>query len=146
MRGAMHAIARRPTPPVRIRGITVGGGHPVAVQSMTNTDTADAEATAKQVLALFRSGSELVRETVNNDDAARAVPEIRERLDGAGADVPLIGDFHYNGHILLRGHPGCARALDKYRINPGNVGRGKNHGANFETMVRIAVDHGKPVR
>ncbi len=142
----MHARARKPTVPVRIRRATVGGNHPVAVQSMTNTDTADIEATTKQVLELFRAGSELVRITVNHEAAARAVPEIRKRLDDADADVPLIGDFHYNGHLLLRQVPACASALDKYRINPGNVGRGKNHDANFATMVRVAVEYQKAVR
>jgi len=143
---AMHPSVRRRTVAVRVGDVTVGGGHPVVVQSMTNTDTADVEATTAQVLQLHRAGSELVRVTVNHDAAAAAVPEIRRRLDDQGATVPLIGDFHYNGHVLLRAFPACARALAKYRINPGNVGRGKNHDANFETMVKVAIEHGRPVR
>src|SRR5688572_13442791 len=119
--------------------------HPVVVQSMTNTDTADAQATAAQVLALAAAGSQLVRVTVNNEEAAAAVPEILERVRGAGAPTPIVGDFHYNGHLLLAKYPGCAKALDKYRINPGNVG-GKRRDENFRTIVRIAVDNGKPVR
>jgi (E)-4-hydroxy-3-methylbut-2-enyl-diphosphate synthase len=113
---------------------------------MTNTDTADDEATARQVLELFRAGSELVRITVNNHAAAAAVPQIRRRLDAEGAAVPLIGDFHYNGHVLLREHPACAEALDKYRINPGNVGKGASHDRNFATMIAIAREHDRPVR
>ncbi|MCB1808256.1 MAG: flavodoxin-dependent (E)-4-hydroxy-3-methylbut-2-enyl-diphosphate synthase, partial [Candidatus Competibacteraceae bacterium] len=116
--------ARRISTPVRIGPITVGGEHPIVVQSMTNTDTADAVATAVQVAQLARAGSELVRITVNTEEAARAVPEIRERLQRMAIDVPLIGDFHYNGHKLLSRYPACAEVLDKYRINPGNVGRG----------------------
>jgi (E)-4-hydroxy-3-methylbut-2-enyl-diphosphate synthase len=112
---------------------------------MTNTDTADAAATAEQVAALFRAGSQLVRVTVNNDEAAAAVPELRARLDDLGLDVPLVGDFHYNGHLLLTRHPACAAALDKYRINPGNVGT-RHRDANFTQIVQVAVDHGKPVR
>ena len=142
----MFAPPRQNTVPVRIGAVTVGGGHPVVVQSMTNTDTADAAATAAQVKDLFLAGSELVRITVNSQEAAAAVPEIRQRLNDAGLAVPLIGDFHYNGHDLLRKFPRCAEALDKYRINPGNVGKGRNHDANFATMVACAVDHGKPVR
>ena len=139
-------LPRRTTIPVRVRNVTVGGGHPVVVQSMTNTDTADAAGTAQQVLDLFRAGSEIVRITVNNKEAAAAVPEIRARLDDAGADVPLCGDFHYNGHVLLRAFPDCADALDKYRINPGNVGKGPQHDQNFATMIECAKDHQKPVR
>ena len=112
---------------------------------MTNTDTADAAATAAQIAALYEAGSQLVRITVNNDEAARAVPEIRQRLTDVGLDVPLIGDFHYNGHLLLTKYPGCAAALDKYRINPGNVGS-RHRDANFATIVQAAIDHGKPVR
>jgi (E)-4-hydroxy-3-methylbut-2-enyl-diphosphate synthase len=126
--------------------VTVGGGAPVVVQSMTNTDTADAKSTSTQVEELFLAGSELVRITVNTKEAAAAVPEIRARLSDRGLDVPLIGDFHYNGHVLLREYPRCARALDKYRINPGNVGKGANHDKNFTTMVAVAKEHGKPVR
>ncbi len=142
----MFVPARRKTVPVRIRNVTVGGGHPVVVQSMTNTDTADAAATAQQVAELFLAGSELVRITVNSQEAAAAVPEIRKRLDDLGLAVPLIGDFHYNGHVLLRKFEGCARALDKYRINPGNVGKGANHDKNFATMVECAKEFDKPVR
>jgi (E)-4-hydroxy-3-methylbut-2-enyl-diphosphate synthase len=142
----MTTPQRRRTIPVRVRDVTIGGGAPVAVQSMTNTDTADAGATANQVAELWRAGSELVRITVNHAEAASKVDEIRSRLDDMGAPVPLIGDFHYNGHVLLREHPDCARALDKLRINPGNVGRGRRHDENFATMVRIAMEHDKPVR
>jgi (E)-4-hydroxy-3-methylbut-2-enyl-diphosphate synthase len=137
---------RRKTVPVRIRNVVVGGDHPVVVQSMTNTDTADAESTTRQVAELFLAGSELVRITVNNAAAAARVSEIRQRLDDLGHDVPLIGDFHYNGHVLLREFPDCARALDKYRINPGNVGKGANHDRNFATMIEVAKEYGKPVR
>ncbi len=144
--GSMSLPTRKNTIAVRVRGVLVGGGAPVVVQSMTNTDTADAVATAAQVADLFRAGSELVRITVNDKGAAAAVPEIRKRLAGHGLEVPLIGDFHYNGHVLLREFPECARALDKYRINPGNVGKGSRHDANFATMVAVAVEQGKPVR
>jgi (E)-4-hydroxy-3-methylbut-2-enyl-diphosphate synthase len=142
----MFVPTRRPTVPVRIGSVTMGGGQPVVVQSMTNTDTADAVATAAQVAELFRAGSEVVRITVNTQEAAAAVPEIRRRLQGEGLAVPLVGDFHYNGHVLLRKFPACAEALDKYRINPGNVGKGAYHDQNFATMVRCAVDHDRPVR
>ncbi|MGH7717618.1 MAG: flavodoxin-dependent (E)-4-hydroxy-3-methylbut-2-enyl-diphosphate synthase [Gemmatimonadaceae bacterium] len=136
---------RRQTVTARIGGVPLGSGHPVVVQSMTNTDTADAAGTAAQVAELARAGSQLVRVTVNNDEAAAAVPEIVQRLGDAGVTVPLIGDFHYNGHLLLAKYPDCARLLDKYRINPGNVG-GKRRDENFRTIVRIARDNGKPVR
>lgn len=126
--------------------VTVGGDAPVRVQSMTNTDTADAVATAIQVKELAQAGSELVRITVNHDEAAKAVPYIREQLDRMGVSVPLIGDFHYNGHQLLRDHPDCAEALSKYRINPGNVGRGEKGDRQFAQMVDFALHHGKPVR
>ncbi len=129
-----------------VGGVKVGGDAPVAVQSMTNTDTADACATADQVALLAAAGSELVRVTVNTDEAARAVPEIIRRVEDHGARVPVIGDFHYNGHILLTRYPECARALAKYRINPGNVGAGRHHDENFRTMIRIAIDNDKPVR
>jgi (E)-4-hydroxy-3-methylbut-2-enyl-diphosphate synthase len=142
----MFVPQRKTTVPVRVGAATVGGDAPVIVQSMTNTDTADANATAEQVAELFLAGSELVRITVNTQEAAAAVPEIRARLTGRGLAVPLIGDFHYNGHVLLRKFPACASALDKYRINPGNVGKGKNHDANFATMIACAVEHQKPVR
>src|SRR5215831_7715716 len=133
-------MSRRQTITVDIDGVPVGSCHPVVVQSMTNTDTADAAATVAQVRALHEAGSELVRVTVNNDEAARAVPDIVREVD-----VPVIGDFHYNGHILLAKYPACARALAKYRINPGNVGA-KHRDENFATIVKIAIDHGKPVR
>jgi (E)-4-hydroxy-3-methylbut-2-enyl-diphosphate synthase len=128
-----------------VGGVLVGSGHPVVVQSMTNTDTADAASTAGQVVALAQAGSQLVRVTVNNDEAAAAVPEMIQRVADAGVEVPIVGDFHYNGHLLLARHPECARALAKYRINPGNVG-GKRRDDNFRTIVQIAVDNGKPVR
>ncbi|MGH9464523.1 MAG: flavodoxin-dependent (E)-4-hydroxy-3-methylbut-2-enyl-diphosphate synthase [Thermoanaerobaculia bacterium] len=136
----------RETFPVRIGSVTVGGGAPVVVQSMTSTDTADVETTARQCLELAQAGSELVRVTVNVPEAARAVPEIRRRLTDAGCEVPLIGDFHYNGHLLLARFPECAAALAKYRINPGNVGQGTHRDENFTTICRLAVEHGKPVR
>ena len=142
----METPQRRQTVPVRIRQVTVGGGHQVVVQSMTNTDTANAQATAEQVAELYNAGSELVRITVNNQQAAAAVPEIRQRLVDMCLDVPLIGDFHYNGHVLLGKFPECAKALDKYRINPGNVGKGRSHDENFATMIEVARDHDKPVR
>lgn len=136
---------RRPTVTVRVRGVPVGSGSPVVVQSMTNTDTADAAATADQVAALYEAGSQKVRITVNNDEAAQAVPEIRQRLSDRGLDVPIIGDFHYNGHLLLTRYPAAATALDKYRINPGNVGS-RHRDANFTTIVQAAIEHDKPVR
>ena len=137
--------SRRQTATAYVRGVPVGGAHPIVVQSMTNTDTADAAGTADQVAALFEAGSQKVRITVNNDEAAKAVPEIRQRLTDRGLDVPLIGDFHYNGHLLLTKYPACADALDKYRINPGNTGT-KHRDTNFTTIVQVAIDHGKPVR
>jgi (E)-4-hydroxy-3-methylbut-2-enyl-diphosphate synthase len=130
---------------VQIGGVQVGGGAPVVIQSMTNTDTADAVATAAQVAELARAGSELVRITVNHEEAARAVPEIAARLADSGVEVPLVGDFHYNGHQLLTRYPECARTLAKYRINPGNVGT-KHRDANFQAIVQVALDEGKPVR
>jgi (E)-4-hydroxy-3-methylbut-2-enyl-diphosphate synthase len=139
-------VQRRPSVPVRIGPVTVGGEHPVVVQSMTNTDTADAVGTAVQVAQLAKAGSELVRITVNSEEAAAAVPEIRRRLDDMGLSVPLIGDFHFNGHRLLTKHPACAEALAKYRINPGNVGRGKKKDEQFATLIGFARDHAKPVR
>jgi (E)-4-hydroxy-3-methylbut-2-enyl-diphosphate synthase len=137
---------RRKTVPVRVAHVTVGGGAPIVVQSMTNTDTADAAGTADQVKALARAGSELVRITVNTEEAAAAVPAIRERLDRAGVNVPLIGDFHFNGHKLLKGYPDCAAALAKYRINPGNVGRGSKRDPQFAEMIEVACRYQKPVR
>ena len=136
---------RRTTVTARVGHVPVGSGHPVVVQSMTNTDTADPVSTVAQVAALARAGSQIVRVTVNNEDAAAAVPEIAARLADLGVDVPIVGDFHYNGHLLLAKYPATARALAKYRINPGNVG-GKRRDENFRTIVRLAVDHGKPVR
>ena len=137
---------RRTSVQVIIGTVRVGGGAPIVVQSMTNTDTADVVATAAQVVELARAGSELVRITVNTSAAAAAVAPIRERLARAGVDVPLIGDFHFNGHKLLREHPACAAALAKYRINPGNVGRGSKRDPQFAEMIEIACRHGKPVR
>ncbi len=131
---------------VRVGGVQVGGGAPVAVQSMTMTDTADAAATARQVVELWEAGSEMVRVTVNVPEAAAAVPEIKQRMLDAGCTAPLIGDFHYNGHLLLTRHPAMAQALDKYRINPGNVGTGRRRDEQFATICRVAVEHGKPIR
>jgi (E)-4-hydroxy-3-methylbut-2-enyl-diphosphate synthase len=142
----MEIKARKSTVPVRIGGVTMGGGAPIVVQSMTNTDTADVEQTVAQVAALARSGSELVRITVDRAEAADAVPRIRERLDAMGADVPLIGDFHYNGHTLLAEYPDCAAALAKYRINPGNVGFKDKRDKQFSQIIEIALRHDKPVR
>jgi (E)-4-hydroxy-3-methylbut-2-enyl-diphosphate synthase len=142
----VSATARRPSKPVRVGRVTVGGDHPVVVQSMTNTDTADVEATALQVRALAIAGSEIVRVTVNNEESAAAVPAIVERLAQLGTSVPIVGDFHFNGHKLLRGHPACAEALAKYRINPGNVGRGSKRDPQFAEMIEIACRHDKPVR
>ena len=142
----MSAHPRRPSLAVRVGAALIGGGHPIVVQSMTNTDTADAEATAQQVKSLARAGSELVRVTVNTDEAAAAVPHVRDRLAQMGVTVPLIGDFHFNGHKLLREHPACAEALAKYRINPGNVGRGSKRDPQFAEMIGTACRHDKPVR
>jgi (E)-4-hydroxy-3-methylbut-2-enyl-diphosphate synthase len=143
---AAGAAPRKQGVPVRVGSVVVGGGAPVVVQSMTNTDTADAEGTARQVAALARAGSELVRITVDRDEAAAAVPKIKERLGQMGVDVPLIGDFHYIGHSLLADHPACAAALDKYRINPGNVGFREKRDRQFSAIIEIALRHGKPVR
>jgi (E)-4-hydroxy-3-methylbut-2-enyl-diphosphate synthase len=137
---------RRKTIGVNVGHVRVGGGAPIVVQSMTNTDTADAAGTAQQCLELAEAGSELVRVTVNVPEAAAAVPEIKKRLLAAGCKVPVIGDFHYNGHVLLTKFPDCAAALDKYRINPGNVGAGQRRDEQFSTICKIARDHGKPVR
>jgi len=142
----MSLHIRRPTPTVLVGGVPIGSCHPVVVQSMTNTDTEDARATAEQVALLAEAGSELVRVTVNTPSAARAVPEIHRLLEDAGVDVPLIGDFHYNGHLLLHDFPDCARTLDKYRVNPGNVGSGKHHDPNFRKIIEAAIEHGKPIR
>ena len=140
------SIERRPSVPVLVGRVRVGGDAPIVVQSMTNTDTADVAGTTKQVQQLARAGSELVRITVNSAEAAAAVPAIRERLDATGVTVPLIGDFHFNGHKLLREHPACAEALAKYRINPGNVGRGSKRDPQFAQMIECACRYGKPVR
>ncbi|MGZ8562579.1 MAG: flavodoxin-dependent (E)-4-hydroxy-3-methylbut-2-enyl-diphosphate synthase [Candidatus Limnocylindria bacterium] len=138
-------MERRATVSVDVGGVLIGSAHPIVVQSMTNTDTADADATAIQVAQLAHAGSELVRVTVNNDAAAEAVPRIREKLDRLGVGVPIIGDFHYNGHLLLTKYPACAAALAKYRINPGNVGT-KRHDEQFRAIVEVAIANGKPVR
>ena len=139
-------IQRRASVATRVGGVRVGGGAPIVVQSMTNTDTADIESTVAQVRALARAGSELVRVTVNTEEAAAAVPHIRDRLAQQGVQVPLIGDFHFNGHKLLKAHPACAEALAKYRINPGNVGRGSKRDPQFAEMIEVACRHQKPVR
>jgi len=139
-------IARHRTVAVRVGQVTIGGGAPIVVQSMTNTDTSDVAATARQVADLARAGSELVRITVNDDAAAAAVPRIREQLDAWGLEVPLVGDFHFNGHRLLTDHPACAEGLAKYRINPGNVGSGEKRDQQFAAMVEIAARLGKAVR
>src|ERR1700756_5812596 len=142
----MASIQRRKSVTCTIGNVRVGSDAPVVVQSMTNTDTADVASTVEQVAALARAGAELVRVTVNNEEAASAVPHIVEQLDKRGIEVPIIGDFHYNGHILLKKYPACARALAKYRINPGNVNIGKKHDDNFRTMIEAAVEYAKPVR
>ncbi|TMJ05428.1 MAG: flavodoxin-dependent (E)-4-hydroxy-3-methylbut-2-enyl-diphosphate synthase [Alphaproteobacteria bacterium] len=139
-------LERRQSVPVFVGKVKVGGGAPVVVQSMTNTDTADADGTARQVAALARAGSEIVRITVDRDEAAAAVPHIKDKLLKMGLDVPLVGDFHYIGHTLLADHPACAEALDKYRINPGNVGFGKKKDTQFSSIVEMAIRHNKPVR
>ena len=136
---------RRRTVTANVGSVQIGSGHPVVIQSMTNTDTADVESTVSQVAALTEAGSQLVRVTVNNDEAAAAVPEIVRRLSDIGCDVPVIGDFHYNGHLLLSKYPECARALAKYRINPGNVG-GKRRDEHFKTIIDVAIANDKPVR
>ena len=139
-------ITRRQSVAAVVGGVKVGGGAPIVVQSMTNTDTADVESTVAQVRSLARAGSELVRVTVNTEEAAAAVPHIRERLDREGVKVPLIGDFHFNGHKLLKAHPACAEALAKYRINPGNVGRGSKRDPQFAEMIEVACQYKKPIR
>ena len=142
----MAVRARRQAVVVDVGGVKVGGTHPIVVQSMTNTDTADVPSTVNQVMALARAGSELVRVTVNTEQAAAAVPKIAATLDQFGVRVPIIGDFHYNGHILLKKYPECARALAKYRINPGNVNIGRKTDDNFRTMIEVAIENHKPVR
>src|SRR6195256_3914426 len=139
-------LPRHKTVPVRVGDVTVGGGAPVVVQSMTNTDTADVAGTTAQVAALARAGSELVRITVDRDEAAAAVPHIKERLLKQGVTAPIVGDFHYIGHKLLADHPACAEALDKYRINPGNVGFKDKKDRQFSAIVETAIKHRKPVR
>lgn len=141
-----HPIKRKATVPVEVGHITIGGGAPVVVQSMTDTDTADVSATLWQVAQLAQAGSELVRITVNTPEAAAKVSTLRQQLDDMGIDVPLVGDFHYNGHTLLTEYPDCAKALAKYRINPGNVGFGKKKDSQFATMIQVAIEHNKPVR
>jgi len=142
----MAVKRRRAAAVLDVGGVKVGGDHPIVVQSMTNTDTADSASTVNQAMALARAGSELVRVTVNTEEAAAAVPRIVDCLDKFGVPVPIIGDFHYNGHILLKKYPECARALAKYRINPGNVNIGKKHDDNFRTMIEAAIEYAKPVR
>jgi (E)-4-hydroxy-3-methylbut-2-enyl-diphosphate synthase len=142
----MSTVRFHKTVGVKVGHVLVGGGAPVAVQSMTMTDTADARATAAQCIELAEAGSDMVRVTVNLPEAAAAVPEIKQRMLDAGCTAPLIGDFHYNGHILLTKHPDCARALDKYRINPGNVGTGRRRDEQFATICKVAVDNARPVR
>src|SRR5436305_6326962 len=142
----MAVKPRRKAVVVDIGGVKVGGDHPIVVQSMTNTDTADVTSTVNQVMALARAGSELVRVTVNTEKAAAAVPKIVDCVEKFGVRVPIIGDFHYNGHLLLKKYPECARALAKYRINPGNVNIGKKHDDNFRTMIEVAAEHNRPVR
>jgi (E)-4-hydroxy-3-methylbut-2-enyl-diphosphate synthase len=142
----ISAQARHQTVAVNVGGVTVGGGAPIVVQSMTNTDTADVDGTVRQVAALARAGSELVRITVDRDEAAAAVPKIKERLLKMGVTAPIVGDFHYIGHKLLTDHPACAEALDKYRINPGNVGFKDKKDRQFSQIVEMAIKHGKPVR
>src|SRR6201990_3017956 len=138
--------ARRQSVPVNVGGVAVGGGAPIVVQSMTNTDTADVDSTVRQVAALANAGSEIVRITVDRDEAAAAVPKIKERLLKIGCEVPIVGDFHYIGHKLLADHPACAEALDKYRINPGNVGFKDKKDRQFGALIDIAMKHNKPVR
>ena len=146
MRPSMQLLKLHETVGVKVGHVQVGGAAPIVVQSMTMTDTADAHATARQCIELAEAGSELVRVTVNVPQAAAAVPEIKQRMLDAGCTAPLIGDFHYNGHLLLTKFPDCAGALDKYRINPGNVGTGRRRDEQFSTICKVAVDHGKPVR
>jgi (E)-4-hydroxy-3-methylbut-2-enyl-diphosphate synthase len=142
----MAANQRRKSVACNVGGVWVGGGHPVVVQSMTNTDTADTTATANQIMELARAGSEIVRITVNTEEAAKAVPTVIDAIRAFGFQTPIVGDFHYNGHILLKKYPDCARLLAKYRINPGNVNIGKKHDDNFRTMIEVAVEYQKPVR
>ena len=140
MNPELEVRERRMSPTVKVGGVLIGSGHPVVVQSMTNTDTEDIRATARQIAELARAGSELVRITVNTENAAASVPGIMERLEMMSCDVPVVGDFHYNGHKLLQQYPECARLLAKYRINPGNVGFGKKRDDQFATIVGLAID------
>src|SRR5215216_5283370 len=142
----MPVVKLHRTVGVRVGNVQVGGGAPIVIQSMTMTDTVDARATATQCIELAEAGSEMVRVTVNLPEAAAAVPEIKRRMLDAGCTAPLIGDFHYNGHLLLTRYPGAARALDKYRINPGNVGTGKRRDEQFATICKVAAEHARPVR
>src|SRR5258707_11436500 len=142
----MAVKTRRKAVVVNVGGVKVGGNHPIVVQSMTNTDTVDVPGTVNQVMALARAGSELVRVTVNTEQAAAAVPKIVDTLDKFGVRVPIIGDFHYNGHLLLKKYPAMARGLAKYRINPGNVNIGKKHDDNSRVMIEAAMGYGRPVR
>src|SRR5438094_3850277 len=142
----MSLVRLHKTVGVKVGGVQVGGGAPVVVQSMTMTDTADARATAQQCIERATAGSERVRVTVNLPEAAAAIPEIKQRMLDAGCTAPLIGDFHYNGHLLLTKYPDCARTLDKYRINPGNVGTGKRRDEQFSTICKVAIDHAKQDR
>ncbi len=142
----MDLKARRQTPEVKVGKVRIGNSCPIVIQSMTDTPTSDIEASLKQTIELIEAGSEMVRLTVNNDEAAAAIPHIRKRLKDQGYQTPLIGDFHFNGHTLLRKHPDCAKALDKYRINPGNVGKANRHDENFSQIIKIAIEHDKPVR
>src|SRR5277367_5066100 len=142
----MGRLPRRSSIAVDVGGVKVGGANPIVVQSMTNTDTADTAATVNQVMELARAGSELVRVTVNTDEAAQAVPKIVDTLRTFGVAAPIIGDFHYNGHLLLKKYPACAKALAKYRINPGNVNIGRKQDDNFRTMIEAAIEYNKPVR
>ena len=141
-----HSIQRRKSIAVKVGSVTVGGDAPIVVQSMTNTDTADADGTAAQIEALHRAGSELVRITVDREEAAQAVPYIKEKLLARGIDVPIVGDFHYVGHTLLKKYPACAEALDKYRINPGNVGFREKRDTQFSSMIETALEYDRPVR
>ncbi|MGZ8239386.1 MAG: flavodoxin-dependent (E)-4-hydroxy-3-methylbut-2-enyl-diphosphate synthase, partial [Methylobacter sp.] len=142
----MSISLRKITHQVLVGDVKVGGGAPIVVQSMTNTDTANVSATVNQIIELSNAGSELVRITVNSEEAAKAVAEIRNQLDKKGYSVPIVGDFHFNGHKLLEKYPDCAQALDKYRINPGNVGRGKSRDPQFQQMIEFACQYDKPVR
>ena len=139
-------MIKKNTNQVKVGNIFIGGGAPIVIQSMTNTDTADRSSTVNQILDLWKAGSEIVRITVNNEDSAKQVEDIKKSLLDQGCDVPLVGDFHFNGHKLLTKYPKCAELLDKYRINPGNVGRGSKRDDQFSTMIKIAIDHNKPVR